>query len=463
MMLNQMMRHQKKIQKPKINFKIRKMKIKQIVLASALLVSVSNFAQKDELKKLKKLYDKEIPSSKDVEEFKTQVSSLERVASAEEDKMALNYYKVNIPQMELASKGAVPNPMELQKVYSVAYISELANAYSSILDYEKKTGKKVFTDEIKAEFAQTKPVLLNLAIDLGNKKKYKEGSSILYSLYQMDNTDVDQLFYAASYSVNGEDYGKALGYYDELIRLKYTGEGLIYFATNKASKEEESFGGNKATRDSFVKTNVYEKPREEKIASKKGEIYKNVALILVQQGKTEEAMKAVAQARKENPEDVNLILTEADLYLGIKDFATYKKLINEALDKNPSNADLVYNLGVISSNSNQLEESINYYKKAIAIKPDYFNAYLNLSEVILRGDDKYVEEMNKLGASDKDNKRYLVIKAEREKNFQAALPYLKKAVELKPDNEPAVKTLMSVYNALEMTAEYKALKAKLNN
>ena len=71
--------------------------------------------------------------------------------------------------------------------------------------------------------------------------------------------------------------------------------------------------------------------------------------------------------------------------------------------------------------------------------------------------------MNKLGTSDKDNKRYVVIKAEREKNFQAALPYLKKAVELKPDNEPAVKTLMSVYNALEMTAEYKALKAKMNN
>ena len=80
------------------------MKIKQIVLASALLVSVSNFAQKDELKKLKKIYDKDVPSAKDVEEFKSQVASLERVASAEDDKMALSFYKVNVPQMELASK-----------------------------------------------------------------------------------------------------------------------------------------------------------------------------------------------------------------------------------------------------------------------------------------------------------------------------------------------------------------------
>ena len=429
------------------------MKIKQIVLASALLVSVSNFAQKDELKKLKKIYDKDVPSAKDVEEFKSQVASLERVASAEDDKMALSFYKVNVPQMELASKGAVPNPMD---------IAELATSYSGILEYEKKVGKKTFTEEIKQEFAQTKPVLLNLAIDLGNKKKYKEGASILHSLYKMDNTDLDQLFYAASYSVNGEDYDNALKYYDELIRLKYTGEGTIYYAFSKATKEEESFGANKVLRDASVKLGTYEKPREEKLGSKKGEIYKNVALILVQQGKTDEAMKAVSQARKENPEDTNLILTEADLYLNIKDFTTYKRLINEALEKNPNNADLVYNLGVISSNSNQLEDAVTYYKKAISIKPDYFNAYLNLSEVMLRGDEKYVEEMNKLGTSDKDNKRYAVIKAEREKNFQAALPYLEKAVELKPENEPAVKTLMSVYNALEMTDKYKALKAKFN-
>lgn len=438
------------------------MKIKQIVLASALLVSVSNFAQKDELKKLKKIYDKDFPSSKEVEEYKINVAGLEKVASDEADKVALNFYKVNIPQMELASKGQLPTPMDIQRVYSISYISELAKVYSSVLEYEKKIGKKTFTDDINEEFSQTKPILLNLAIDLGNQKKFKESSSVLYSIYEMDKKDLDQLYYAASYATNGQDYETALKHYNELIRLNYSGEGYIYYAVNKESKKEEPFGSNRNTRDNLLKTGAYEKPRDEKLDSKKGEIYRNVALILVQQGKTDEAMKAVSQARLENPDDSNLILTEADLYLKLKDFDTYKRLINEALDKDPNNADLVYNLGVISSNSNQLEDSIKYYKKAIAIRPDYFNAYLNLSEVMLRGDEKYVEEMNKLGTSDKDNKRYAVIKAEREKNFLAVLPYLEKAVNLKPDNEPATKTLMSVYNALEMTDKYKALKEKLN-
>ena len=85
---------------------------------------------------------------------------------------------------------------------------------------------------------------------------------------------------------------------------------------------------------------------------------------------------------------------------------------------------------------------------------------MNLAELKLRGDEKFVTEMNKLGTSEKDNKRYEAIKLEREKNFKSILPYLEKAVELKPQDDAAKKTLLSVYNALEMTDKFKALKAK---
>jgi uncharacterized phage protein gp47/JayE len=50
---------------------------------------------------------------------------------------------------------------------------------------------------------------------------------------------------------------------------------------------------------------------------KRGEIYKNMALILVDAGKTEEAKKAIEEARAENPEDTSLILTQANLYEGL--------------------------------------------------------------------------------------------------------------------------------------------------
>ena len=69
--------------------------------------------------------------------------------------------------------------------------------------------------------------------------------------------------------------------------------------------------------------------------------------------------------------------------------------------------------------------------------------------------------MNKLGTSAKDMKRYDVLKAIREQLFKSTIPYLQKAVELDPTNYDVSKTLLNVYSALEMTAEYKALKVKV--
>jgi len=435
------------------------MKIRHILLAAAVLVSVSSFAQKDELKKLKKIYDKETPSANDLAEYKENLQKLSAIASEEGDKIAYNFYKVNTAGVEIAMLGSNPSTAQLSKFFTPSFIAELATTYNATLEYEKKTGKKNFTDDIAKDVSLVKPLLISTAISLGDAKKYKEASEVLYSIYLLDKKDQEKLFYAASYSVNALEYDKALNYYNELKAINYSGEGTIYWATNKAASKEETFS-SKAERDLYLKAGTHEKPRDEKLESKRGEIYKNIALIYVQKGKLDEAKSAVAEARKANPEDNSLLLTEADLYLKANDTTTYTKLVNEALAKDPNNIDLVYNLGVMSANAEKFEDAERYYKKALQLDPNYFNANLNLAELKLRADEKFVTEMNKLGTSEKDNKRYAVIKIEREKNFQSILPFLEKAVELQSNNEAAKKTLMSVYNALEMTDKYKALKAK---
>ena len=154
------------------------------------------------------------------------------------------------------------------------------------------------------------------------------------------------------------------------------------------------------------------------------------------------------------------MLTEADLYLKLEDFVTYKKLISEVLQKNPNDADLLFNLGVITAKTD-IVGAEDYYKKAIAIKPDYVNAYLNLSILKLDGEKKIIAEMNKLGTSEKDNKKYEVLKKQREDVFKSASPYLEKANELNPENEDVAITLLNVYSALEMTDKKKALKEKM--
>ncbi|MDG2431871.1 hypothetical protein [Flavobacterium sp.] len=95
------------------------------------------------------------------------------------------------------------------------------------------------------------------------------------------------------------------------------------------------------------------------------------------------------------------------------------------------------------------------------INPKYVNAYINLAALKLENEKPIIDEMNKLGTSDKDMKRYEVLKKQREAVFRSVIPYLEKAFEVDAKNEAVSSTLINVYSALEMTAEKKAVQAKM--
>ncbi|HEX8269684.1 MAG TPA: tetratricopeptide repeat protein [Flavobacterium sp.] len=436
------------------------MRVRQIVLATALMASTISFAQKDELKTLKKIYEREIPSTKDVAEYRAALATAEPLMSAasEADKAYFAYYKASAPMVEMATAESAANPQVAQRLLNTAAIQNYAKASQAVLELEK-AGKKQYTDDIIQTVTAMKPVIRNYAVQLGNQKKNKEAAEVLNALYLLDKSDADNLYYAANYAIMAQDYDTALKFYDELKSMNYSGEKTYYFATNLASNQEENFL-NRADMMKFVALKTHSNPREEKEPSKRGEIYKNIALILVQQGKTDEAIAAVQQARKENPTDTSLVLSEADLYLKLNDVNKYKSIITELVAQTPNDHILFYNLGVVSMNGEQLEEAEKYFKRTIEINPDYTDAYLNLSALKLKADEKLVNAMNSLGTSPADNKKYDQMKAQRNELFQAALPYLEKAHQLDAKNDVVIDNLLSVYNYLGMTDKHQALKAK---
>nr|WP_314896980.1 tetratricopeptide repeat protein [uncultured Flavobacterium sp.] len=422
------------------------MKSKYVILASALLISVATFAQKDQIKAAEKAL-----KGGNSQEAVTILQGVEfLITNATDAEKAQFFFVKGNALLDLANKNVDVN----------TNLSLAAKAYQDLIAVEQTSGKVKYSTQAATSITQIKFKLINGAIADSKIDKHGDSAKKLYDAYLLDKNDTLNLYYAASTYVNAKEYDTALKLYDELKNLNYSGKGTSYFAVNKLSGEEDVYA-TAQERDRMVKLGTHEKPRTEAIPSKRGEIYKNMALILVQNGKTEEAKKAIAEARVANPEDTSLILTEANLYLETKDYATYKKLISEVLEKNPNDADLVFNLGVISTTANNTVEAEKYYKRAIEIKPDYVNAYLNLAILKLDADKKLFEEMNKLGNSEKDNKRYLVLKKQREAIFMDALPFLEKASELDPSNNEVKATLLSVYGALEMTEKKKALKAKM--
>ena len=422
------------------------MKSKYVILASALLISVLAIAQKDQIKAAEKALKNGNP-----QEAVTILNAAESLIPNAVDAEKAHYYFVHgNAHLELANK----------KVDEGKNLSFAAKSFQDLIAVEKASGKEKYSTLATTSILDIKFKLLNSAVADTKANKEIDGAKKLYDAYLLDKKDTINLYYAASTYVNAKDYASALKLYGDLKNLNYSGKGSIYSAVNKLTSQEDSFNTVKE-RDLAVKIGSHEKPKMEAIPSKRGEIYKNIALILVQDGKIEEAKKAISDARKANPEDNSLILTEANLYLETKDFETYKKLVAEALEKNPNDVDLVFNLGVLSANAKNRADAEKYYKRVIEINPNYTNSYINLAALKLEDEKGIIDEMNKLGTSAKDMKRYDALKSQRENLFKSTIPFLQKAYELDTTNIDVAKTLLNVYNALEMMPESKELKAKI--
>lgn len=419
---------------------------KFIMLTSTLLLSFATFAQKKELKAAEKAL-----KGGDAKETLNLLKAADAVMSAATDEEKAQY---------LFLEGNAYLDLVDKKIDADANMTLAANAYKKLIEAEKVSGKLKYSAQAATSVDKIKNLLINSAVAATKENNNIDGAKKLYEAYMLDKKDTINLYYAASTYVNAKDYDKAMELYSELKRLNYSGKMTQYLAVSKINDQENNFA-TAAERDKAVKLGTHEKPRTEEIPSKRGEIYKNMALILVEKGQIAEAKQAVADAVKANPDDISLKLTEANLYLQTKDFEKYKQIINDVLAKNPNDYALIYNLGVIAANNNNNEEAEKYYKKTIELKPDYLNAYINLAVLKLQNEKVLIEEMNKLGTSDKDMKRYDVLKKKREDLFRSVLPYLKKAYELDPENEDVAKTLSVVYSALEMTAEKNAIKAKM--
>jgi tetratricopeptide (TPR) repeat protein len=427
-------------------FKTTKMKSKYVRLASALLMSLTTFSQKDQIKAAEKALKNGTAA-----EAVTILNGAESLMSYASDSEKAQYYFV---------KGNAYLDLANKNIEAGKNLSNAATSYQDLLALEKSTGKDKYTSQATTSIIDIKYKLINSAIADTKTDKHIEGAKKLHDAYLLDKKDTINLYYAASTYVNAKEYDNALRLYNDLKSLNYSGTGTSYMAANKLTNQEDLFNTKKEM-DLALKIGTHEKPRSEVIPSKRGEIFRNIALILVQNGKTEDAKKAISEARIANPEDTSLILTEANLYLETKDYETYKKLIAEVLEKKPNDADLIFNLGVLSANAKNTVEAEKYYKRVMEINPKYTNAYINLSALKLEAESDIITEMNKLSTSDKDMKRYAVLKTKREDLFKSIIPFLQKAVELEPTNIDVSKTLLNVYSALEMSAEKKALKAKI--
>ncbi len=415
---------------------IIKMKTK-IIAAGLVLASTTLFAQKREIKDAEKAVEKE-----NFSEAKSILTSVESQVAGEKDRIKEDYYMTK----GLAYMGKQPQKQSPEDLKIAGEAFQMA--------------QELGNEEAAAKFGDVRNALINSAIADQNAKKYKEAAKKLYTSYNLNKKDTLHLYFAAANLTNAQDYETALNYYNKLKDLGYTGKGTEYYAVNTETGEKEKFN-DKKQRDLYLKSGSYSDPTEERLESKKSEIYKNIALIYLQQGQEEKGIQAIEDALAENPDDTQLMLAKADIYYKAGKKDKYTEIVEKVLEKDPNNASLYYNLGVTATQMEAPEKAIKYYKQAIEVDPKMTNAYINLASSILMKEQGIIDEMNGLGMSKADNKRYDELTKERTQLYKDALPYLQTAVDLDPNNQQAIQTLINIHSQLgndDKVAKYKAMK-----
>tara|TARA_R110002073_G_scaffold312586_2_gene484104 strand:+ start:7983 stop:9227 length:1245 start_codon:yes stop_codon:yes gene_type:complete len=401
------------------------------------LVSLISYSQKNELKAAEKALKKQ-----DFTTAITAITSAESLIENADSRSKAKFYF-------LKGKAYMG-----KKDYKIS-----AEAFQALMTLEKKTRKLKYTSEAQPFMGKMLKEVSERANQLYTNKDYKNAANDFYLTYQLSPVDTIFIYNAAVSSSLAKDYDTALKYYKELGDLGYNGISTLYFAVNKETGIKENLG-SKSNRDLYLKSGQYSKPSDEKTESKVGDITKNVAYILKEQGKTDEAIAAIQKARKLYPKDLNLILSEADLYIKLNQLDKFGELMKLAVEQDPTNPTLFFNLGVVSQDKKDLVGAKGYYEKAISLKSDYGDAYTNLAALILEKEKPIIEEMNK-NLSDFD--KYDELQTKQKAVFKEALPFLEKADKY-GRSLSTVRSLMNIYENLAMDAkskEYRDLYQKL--
>jgi tetratricopeptide (TPR) repeat protein len=424
--------------------------MRNIVCIALIALCFNVQAQKKELRKIDKLVLESF-----WEEAKDELETSKSLILSSEDKYKAQFYFYD---------AKVSNELK-----------DFKNAINSLNNLNKLNPNSNLPTKLELEYSNLGIVIsnsvVNSAVTDNQNSNFLDAAEKLIMAYEMDmDKNIDYLYFAAGSAVNGKDYDLSLEYYVKLKNMGYTGIVDEYFVTNNETGVEEKV--SQTEYDLLKSSKDYSNPRIGQTESRFPEIVKNIALIYVQQGKNDLAEAAIKEAREIQPDDVSLLLNEADLYIRISNNSDndedrllyrnkFKTLMEKAIELDPDNGILYYNLGVIYAEQGELALAKEKYSQAIKLVPDYVDAYLNLVSVILEDEVSIVDEMNSLGTSKKDNLRYDELKVKREDLYRECVPLLEELLNVSPTNIDALNTLKNIYGVLGNNEAFMKLKAKI--
>ncbi|MGL5112379.1 MAG: tetratricopeptide repeat protein [Flavobacterium sp.] len=248
-----------------------------------------------------------------------------------------------------------------KKIEAPKNMSLAVACYNEILMFELDSGKLKYAVQAREGIKELKNELERSAALDNNAHNFAESANKMVYLYEMDKKDTINLYNAASNFFNAKQFDLALKNYEILKSLKYSGNSMEYYATNKLTNQEELFG-SASNRDLGVKQGSHVKPRNAKANSKKAEVLKKIAFLYTEQNNLTNAELNYKAIIDLNPNDIE----------------TYIDLAYSKLDRKKEFSDKMSMLGTTAEDMKKYDELKNKKEELVKSAVNYLEKALKL-------------------------------------------------------------------------------------
>lgn len=329
--------------------------------------------------------------------------------------------------------STIPDPSKRElAAYQNTSSEPLSEAYVACLASKKSDTKGNYTSEVANYITNIAIHYENKAVADYNAKKYADALPSFEKTYEIKGEkDTTSLANCALVADRAGIYDKAKMYYQKMIDNK---QGY-------------------------------------------GNTYSSLVNIYLMMKDSVGAMEVLKKGRAAYSNDINLVITETNYFLKTNKSKEALNNLNIAIAAKPSDANLYLVRGNIYDNlgnpkdaaGKDMEKPKDYdemiklaeadYKKAIELKPDYFDALYNLGVLY---NNKGVA-LNKKADMITDNAKYKEANDKATEEFNKALPVLEKALEVNPKDRNTMYALKQIYARTQQTEKLKAINERLKN
>ncbi|MCV9386084.1 tetratricopeptide repeat protein [Reichenbachiella ulvae] len=318
------------------------------------------------------------------------------------------------------------------------------------------TAGKVYQAIATSEDESTKaidPEALSKAVNAYKKVLEMEKENSSY--YLIATTNLDQMW-GSFLNTGGEAYGEedfamALNQFEKALIVKENDSTTLFYAGVAAQQ-----GGN------VDKTlQYYYQMIDLDIAN--ADIYSSVIYYERQKENPEKALEVTRAAKAKFPSDDRFGQEEISLLLAMDKLDEAESQLIKSIEADPDNVNLHLNLGVLYDNlgaalssEGKTEEARatfdnakESYLNALKVDPDNYIANFNAGVIYVNMAKEFYDE-----ARDMDLKTYQKYGDAKIKKgdeiLKKGLPYMEKAISLKPDDIDGLNALQSMYTQLKM-------------